>query len=108
MMMMMMERQKSGIGQATSLTRDWAQKVGGRLTGLSNRLRLQCADVCRQGGLAENEVSVDDVIKSRDNEIGGSQWGRDLPVWSREARVVPRALANYGEKSYTHARTRRR
>lgn len=39
------------------------------------------------GGFDENELSVDDVIKSRDNEIGGSQWRGVLPGWSREAQT---------------------
>jgi len=32
-------------------------------------------------------MSVHDVIKSRANEIGGSQWGSNLPGWRRAEAI---------------------
>lgn len=55
--------------------------------------------VYRQDELAENGMSVHDVIEPRDSEIGGSHWERNLPAWSRAARTLLRANTAYGEKS---------
>jgi len=61
-------------------------------------MRSTVAVVCRQDQLfAENGMPAHDVIKSRDNQIGGSHWRRNLPRLNGAFAMMPRAKLTRGE-----------